>query len=63
MTVRVEARPDCPPQRREAAAAEVASAVKQRVGVTVAVEVIDPDTLERSHGQAAARHRPPVTAS
>jgi phenylacetate-CoA ligase len=27
------------------------TAVKQRVGVTVSVEVVDPDTLERSLGK------------
>jgi phenylacetate-CoA ligase len=51
LTVRVEARPDCPPERRAAAADEIATAVKGRVGVTVAVEVVDPDTLERSLGK------------
>ncbi len=51
LTVRVEARPDCPPERRDLAAAEIATAVKDRVGVTVAVEVIDPDSLERSMGK------------
>jgi phenylacetate-CoA ligase len=51
LTVRVEARPDCPPERRAAAAAEVVSAVKDRVGVSVVVDVIDPDTLERSMGK------------
>ncbi len=51
LTVRVEARPDCPPDRRGTAAAEVAGAVKDGVGVTVLVEVLDPDTLERSMGK------------
>jgi phenylacetate-CoA ligase len=51
MTVRVEARPDCPAERRAAVSTEVVTAVKQRVGVTVAVEVVDPDTLERSLGK------------
>jgi phenylacetate-CoA ligase len=51
MTVRVEARPDCSPQRRLAVAREVVAAVKSRIGVTVAVEVVDPDTLERSLGK------------
>jgi phenylacetate-CoA ligase len=51
LTVRVEARHDCPADRRASAAAEVAAAVKQRVGVSVTVEVIDPDTLERSLGK------------
>jgi phenylacetate-CoA ligase len=51
LTVRVEARPDCPPNRRNSAAQDVAEAVKDRVGVTVLVEVVDPDTLERSLGK------------
>jgi phenylacetate-CoA ligase len=51
LAVRVEARPDCPPERRADAARQVVSAVKQRVGVTVSVEVVDPDTLERSLGK------------
>ncbi|HLY33840.1 MAG TPA: phenylacetate--CoA ligase PaaK [Jatrophihabitantaceae bacterium] len=49
--LRVEARPDCPPQRRARAAHEVEAAVKDRVGVTIDVEVVDPDTLERSLGK------------
>jgi phenylacetate-CoA ligase len=51
LTVRVEARSDCPPQRRTPAAADLAREVKDRVGVSVAVEVVDPDTLERSAGK------------
>ena len=51
LTVRVEARPDAPAQRREPAAAEIVEAVKQTIGVTVACEVVDPDTLERSVGK------------
>jgi phenylacetate-CoA ligase len=51
LTVRVEARADCPPQQRDAAAREVARAVKDRVGVSVEVEIIDPETLERSAGK------------
>jgi phenylacetate-CoA ligase len=51
LTVRVEARTDCPPERRASAAAEAAAAVKDRVGVTITVDVIDPDTLERSLGK------------
>ena len=51
LTVRVEARPDAPALRREAAAAEIVEAVKQTIGVTVACEVVDPDTLERSVGK------------
>jgi phenylacetate-CoA ligase len=51
LTVRVEARPDCPPQRRRQAAREVAHDVKATVGVSVRVDVVDPDTLERSLGK------------
>ncbi|GAA2794237.1 phenylacetate--CoA ligase PaaK [Saccharopolyspora taberi] len=51
LTVRVEARPDCPGPRREAAAAELARAIKDGVGVTAEIAVVDPDTLERSVGK------------
>jgi phenylacetate-coenzyme A ligase PaaK-like adenylate-forming protein len=51
LTVEVEARPDCPGERREPAAAEVAKAVKDTVGVSVGVSVVDPDTLPRSVGK------------
>jgi phenylacetate-CoA ligase len=51
LTVQIEARPDCPAQRRDPAAREVATAVKDTVGVTVDVAVVDPDTLARSVGK------------
>jgi phenylacetate-CoA ligase len=51
LTVEVEARPECPPERRGPAAAEVARAVKDTVGVSVDVAVVDPDTLPRSMGK------------
>jgi phenylacetate-CoA ligase len=51
LTVRVEARPDCGAERRTAAAGELAESVKSNVGVSVGVEVVDPDTLERSLGK------------
>ena len=51
LTVQVEARTDCPPERREPAAAEVRKAVKDTVGCTVDVAVVDPDTLPRSVGK------------
>jgi phenylacetate-CoA ligase len=51
LTVRVEARTDCPPPRRDAAARDLAREVKNRVGVSVEVEVVDPETLERSAGK------------
>ena len=51
LTVRVEARPDCAPDRRVTAASVLAREVKDRVGVSVLVEVVDPETLERSAGK------------
>ncbi|MFD7624925.1 phenylacetate--CoA ligase PaaK [Streptomyces sp. NPDC059851] len=51
LTVRVEARPDADAGLRASAAAAVVRAVKEGIGVTVAVEVVDPETLERSVGK------------
>ncbi|PKV91335.1 phenylacetate-CoA ligase [Amycolatopsis echigonensis] len=51
LTVRVEARADATAEARTAAAAMVAAGVKDGVGVSVSVEVVDPDTLERSLGK------------
>ncbi|WP_336027026.1 phenylacetate--CoA ligase PaaK [Geodermatophilus sp. FMUSA9-8] len=51
LVVRVEARPDCPPERREQAAAEVATGVKDTVGTSIEVLVVDPETLPRSMGK------------
>ncbi|KNE80880.1 MULTISPECIES: phenylacetate--CoA ligase PaaK [Streptomyces] len=51
MTVRVEARPDAGPEQREAAAGAIARDVKDGVGVTVDVEIVGPETLERSVGK------------
>ncbi|KAA9154695.1 phenylacetate--CoA ligase [Amycolatopsis acidicola] len=51
LTVLVEARSDTPAERRGSAAAEIATRVKDGVGVSVGVEVLDPDTLERSVGK------------
>ncbi len=51
LTVKVEARSDCPPERRDPAARALAREIKNRVGVTVLVQVVDPDTLERSVGK------------
>ncbi len=51
LTVRVEARPDCVPSRRTAAAAEVAQGVKDTIGSSVEVVVVDPETLPRSMGK------------
>jgi phenylacetate-CoA ligase len=51
LTVRAEARPDASAERRACAAADLVTAVKETVGVTVACEVVDPETLERSVGK------------
>ncbi|UJW34742.1 phenylacetate--CoA ligase [Saccharothrix sp. AJ9571] len=51
LTVHVEAREDATAAQRAAAAAELVREVKDRVGVTVDVSVVDPDTLERSMGK------------
>jgi phenylacetate-CoA ligase len=51
MTVRVEARPGTAPEQREAAARQIAQGVKDGVGVTVEVAIVDPETLERSLGK------------
>jgi phenylacetate-CoA ligase len=51
LTARIEARPDCPAERRPIAAAEVAEAVKDTVGTSIDVVVVDPETLARSMGK------------
>ncbi|MBO0802734.1 MAG: phenylacetate--CoA ligase [Nocardiopsaceae bacterium] len=51
MTVLVEADPGAPAARGREAAAEVVAAVKDAVGVTVAVEVTGPGSLARSEGK------------
>ncbi|MFF1482142.1 phenylacetate--CoA ligase PaaK [Streptomyces sp. NPDC058301] len=51
LTVRVEARADTAPEQRDAAARSIVSAVKDGIGVSVAVEVVDPETIERSVGK------------
>jgi phenylacetate-CoA ligase len=48
---RIEARPDCPDERRVPAAAEVAQGVKDTVGSSIEVLVVDPETLPRSVGK------------
>ncbi|MFI2672055.1 phenylacetate--CoA ligase PaaK [Streptomyces albidoflavus] len=51
LTVRAEARPTAGAALRERAAAVIGKAVKDGVGVTAAVEIVDPETLERSVGK------------
>ncbi|MFJ2055878.1 phenylacetate--CoA ligase PaaK [Streptomyces sp. NPDC087908] len=51
LTVRAEARADATPEQRAEAARSIAAAVKDGIGVSVSVEVVDPETLERSVGK------------
>ncbi|MFD4989155.1 phenylacetate--CoA ligase PaaK [Streptomyces sp. NPDC058372] len=51
LTVRAEARPTAGTAVRESAAAAIGKAIKDGVGVTAAVEIVDPETLERSVGK------------
>ncbi|MFI6144097.1 phenylacetate--CoA ligase PaaK [Streptomyces sp. NPDC051109] len=51
LTVRVEARREADAAQRQSAASSVVRAVKDGIGVSVAVEVVDPETLERSAGK------------
>jgi phenylacetate-CoA ligase len=51
MTVQVEAKPGTGPDQREAAAKIIGQGVKDGVGVTVDVAIVDPETLERSLGK------------
>ena len=51
MTVRVEAAPGCTADRRTELARGITATVKDRVGVSVAVEVVDPERIERSAGK------------
>ncbi|MGW3464410.1 phenylacetate--CoA ligase PaaK [Streptomyces olivaceoviridis] len=51
LTVRAEARPDAPPEVREAAVRSIVAAVKDGIGVSVGVEIVEPESLERSVGK------------
>ncbi|MBK1789060.1 phenylacetate--CoA ligase PaaK [Prauserella cavernicola] len=51
LTVVVEAQADTAADRRAGAATEIAARIKDGVGVTVGVDVVDPETLERSVGK------------
>ncbi|KIF66629.1 phenylacetate--CoA ligase [Streptomyces sp. AcH 505] len=51
LTVRAEARAGTSGEQRAAAALSIAAAVKDDVGVSVGVEIVDPETLERSVGK------------
>ncbi|WP_406378782.1 phenylacetate--CoA ligase PaaK [Streptomyces sp. NBC_01618] len=51
LTVRVEARAGATTEQRTAAAVSITAAVKDGIGVSVGVEIVDPGTLERSVGK------------
>lgn len=51
LTVRAEARPGATPEVREAAARSIAAAAKDGIGVSVSVEIVEPESLERSVGK------------
>ncbi|MEV2247376.1 phenylacetate--CoA ligase PaaK [Streptomyces sp. NPDC049970] len=51
LTVRAEARTGATADERAAAVRSIAAAVKDGVGVSVSVEIVDPETLERSVGK------------
>ncbi|MFF4055043.1 phenylacetate--CoA ligase PaaK [Streptomyces sp. NPDC001668] len=51
LTVRAEARPGATPEARDAAARAIAAAVKDGIGVSVGVEIVEPESLERSVGK------------
>ena len=51
LTVRVEARPSATARDRARAALTLTDTVKERIGLTVEVDVVDPGTLERSAGK------------
>jgi phenylacetate-CoA ligase len=51
LTVRVERRTGVAPEAADAAGRELAARVKNAIGVTVTVEVIEPDGVERSVGK------------
>jgi phenylacetate-CoA ligase len=51
LTVAVERRVDAPPGAAQQAGADLAGLVKNTIGVTVSVEVLEPDGIERSMGK------------
>ncbi|OBF26446.1 phenylacetate-CoA ligase [Mycobacterium sp. ACS4331] len=52
LTVRVESRSGATPDQRRAAAVTLAGRVKDRIGVRVAVDVVEPLAVDRSEGKA-----------
>jgi phenylacetate-CoA ligase len=61
MEIQVEARPDaCAPDVRKAAVDRLERAVKETIGITARVNIVDPERIERSLGKARriVDHRP-----
>jgi len=60
LTVRVEGRPDLAVGQRADVGSALTRQIKNRIGVSVLVEVLDPDSIERSVGKARRLldHRP-----
>ncbi|MFD9398542.1 phenylacetate--CoA ligase PaaK [Streptomyces sp. NPDC060011] len=51
LTVRAEARSGATPEQREAAARTIGRAIKDGIGVSADVEIVEPESLERSVGK------------
>jgi len=51
LTVKVERRPDASMDEAQRAGRELCETVKGRIGVTIAVDVVEPDSVERSVGK------------
>jgi phenylacetate-CoA ligase len=51
LTVRAEARSGATPEAREAAARAITAGIKDGIGVSVTVEIVEPESLERSVGK------------
>ncbi|BBX27664.1 phenylacetate--CoA ligase PaaK [Mycolicibacterium alvei] len=52
LTVRVENRPGATPDQRASAAGTLAKRIKDGIGVRVAVEIVEPNAINRSEGKA-----------
>jgi len=52
LTVRVEGRPNLAAELRVRAGAALTEQIKNRIGVSVLVEVLEPESIERSVGKA-----------
>ena len=55
LTVKVEPRPDASADARQAATASLKRLIKNKIGVTVDVEIAEPGSLQRSTGKARRR--------